>query len=135
MEGSIEPERLEKTQPLRRRAAHPKLSPRYVHQFVEQIVGEDFHAKRVLSLANGVVGVMHAAALAVHFIGEGLAIAEGAEGRFPIPDTPQPAQITARSASRAGGAHVTCGEADPYGAARAARLMAFGAAADPAQPA
>jgi hypothetical protein len=28
----------------------------------------------VLSLANGVVGTIHAAALAVHFIGEGLAL-------------------------------------------------------------
>ncbi len=84
MEGSIEPERLEETQPLRGRAPRPKLSPRYVHQFVEQVVGEDFHAKRVLSLANGVVGVMHAAALAVHFIGEGLAIAEGLDPKHAI---------------------------------------------------
>ena len=37
-------------------ASRPALSPRYVHEFVEQLVGEDFHAKRVLSLANGVVG-------------------------------------------------------------------------------
>ena len=41
-------------------------------------------AKRVLSLANGVVGVMHAAALAVHFIGEGLAIAEGLDPKHAI---------------------------------------------------
>jgi hypothetical protein len=47
-------------------------------------VGEDFHAKRVLSLANGVIGVIHAAALAVHFIGEGLAAATGAAPKHAI---------------------------------------------------
>lgn len=44
-----------------------------VHQFVERLVGEDMHAKRVLSLGNAVVGVMHAASLSIHAIGEGLA--------------------------------------------------------------
>jgi hypothetical protein len=69
---------------LRRQAPRPRLSPRYVHQFVEQLVGDDFHAKRVLSLANGVVGTIHAAALAVHFIGEGLALAEGLDPKHAI---------------------------------------------------
>jgi hypothetical protein len=55
-----------------------------VHQFVEQLVGDDYHAKRVLSLANGVVGTIHAAALAVHFIGEGLALAEGLDPKHAI---------------------------------------------------
>src|SRR3954467_14283220 len=44
-----------------------------VHAFVEQVVGADLHAKRVLSLANGVVGVLHTASLAIHAIGEALA--------------------------------------------------------------
>lgn len=44
-----------------------------VHEFVEDLVGEDMHAKRVLSLGNAVVGVMHAASLSIHAIGEGLA--------------------------------------------------------------
>jgi hypothetical protein len=55
-----------------------------VYRFVEQLVGEDLHAKRVLSLANGVVGVMHAAALAIHFIGQGLALAEGTDPKPAI---------------------------------------------------
>jgi hypothetical protein len=38
----------------------------------------------VLSLANGVIGVIHAAALAVHFIGEGLAAATGADPKHAI---------------------------------------------------
>jgi len=84
MEESISTEQLEETRPLQRRAPRPKLSPRYVHQFVEQIVGEDLHAKRVLSQANGVIGVMHAAALAVQSIGQGLAVAQGLDPKHAI---------------------------------------------------
>lgn len=57
----------------------PILAPEHVHQYVESLLGDDLHAKRVLSLANGVVGVIHAAALAVHYIGRGLALAMGAD--------------------------------------------------------
>lgn len=41
--------------------------------FVTGLVGEDLHAKRVLSLANGVVGVLHAAMLAISAIGQAYA--------------------------------------------------------------
>jgi len=64
--------------------AQPKLSPAAVHRFVDELVGDDFHAKRVLSLANGVVGVIHAAALAIHLIGEGLAAANGVNPKHAI---------------------------------------------------
>lgn len=67
-----------------RRAAHPRLAPRHILRFVEELIGDDMHAKRVLSLANGVVGVIHAAALGVHFIGEGLAAATGADPKHAI---------------------------------------------------
>lgn len=49
------------------------LDPASVHQFVEGLVGEDLHARRVLSLANGVVGVLHTTSLAIHAVGEALA--------------------------------------------------------------
>jgi hypothetical protein len=49
------------------------LDPAAVHRFVEELLGEDLHAKRVLSLANGVLGVLHTASLAIHAIGEALA--------------------------------------------------------------
>ena len=68
----------------RRTTPRPILAPDHVHQYVENLVGEDLHAKRVLSLANGVVGVIHAAALAVHFIGEGLASAMGTDPKHAI---------------------------------------------------
>jgi Transposase DDE domain len=45
----------------------------WVHEFVEGLFAEDMHAKRVLSLGNSVVGVMHAASLSIHAIGLGLA--------------------------------------------------------------
>jgi hypothetical protein len=37
------------------------------------LFGDDLHAMRVLSLANGVVGVLHAAVLAIHAIGQAYA--------------------------------------------------------------
>lgn len=48
------------------------LDPEAVHRFVEELVGEDLHAKRVFSLARGVLGVLHTASLAIHTIGEAL---------------------------------------------------------------
>ena len=48
-----------------------------VHRFVEGMLGEDLHAKRVYSLANATLGVMASASLAIHAIGQGLALARG----------------------------------------------------------
>jgi hypothetical protein len=66
-------------QPVRRRIsrtkAHAAIRFRKVHGFVDDLLGEELHAKRVLSLANGVVGVIHAAALGIHAIGRALAAA------------------------------------------------------------
>jgi len=66
------------------RKAAPKLSPERVHVFVKEVLGEDEHATRVLSFANGVVGVVHAAALGVHVIGRGLADAMGLDPKHAI---------------------------------------------------
>jgi hypothetical protein len=55
-----------------------------VHSFVDELVGNDLHAKRVLSLSNGVCGVMHASSLAVHAIGQGLAAAAGLNPKHAI---------------------------------------------------
>ena len=40
---------------------------------VDQIFGDDLHARRVLSLTNGVAGVVTAAVLSIHAIGRGYA--------------------------------------------------------------
>ena len=53
--------------------ASKRSGPENAHAFVSELLGEDVHMTRVLSLANGVVGVMHAAALGIHAIGRGLA--------------------------------------------------------------
>jgi hypothetical protein len=49
------------------------IEPKRVHQYVERAIGGDLHAKRVLSMANAVTGTLHAAALSIHAIGQGLA--------------------------------------------------------------
>ena len=49
------------------------LSFEETHAFVDSIFGQDMHAKRVLSLSNATLGVVKAASLAIHMIGEGLA--------------------------------------------------------------
>ena len=51
----------------RRRRA---LDLQQTRQFTESLFGEDLHALRVLSLANGVVGVLHASVLSIHAIGQ-----------------------------------------------------------------
>ena len=50
-----------------------KVDPAYVKTFIENLFNGDMHALRVLSLSNSVVGVLHAAALAVHAIGQAYA--------------------------------------------------------------
>lgn len=68
----------------RRHAATPRLSPDRVHEFVEELLGDDVHATRVLSFARGVVGVLHAAALGIHAIGRGLADAMGLDPKHAV---------------------------------------------------
>lgn len=51
---------------------------------VAAIFGENMHAKRVASLANGTVGVMNAANLAVSAIGRALAQAQGLDAKHAI---------------------------------------------------
>jgi hypothetical protein len=62
----------------------PRMSPDKIHAFVEELFAEDMHAKRVLSLGNGVVGVMYAASLSVHAIGVGLAAAQELTAKYAV---------------------------------------------------
>lgn len=52
------------------------LSFEETHAFVDNVFGQDMHAKRVVSLTNATLGVINAAALAIHLIGQGLAQAK-----------------------------------------------------------
>lgn len=56
----------------------------FVHDFLAGIFAEDLHAKRVASLANGVLGIMTSASLAVSIIGHSLAQARGLLGKHAI---------------------------------------------------
>jgi hypothetical protein len=62
---------------LRKPLPKHRIRPKDIRTFVDSLVGENIHAKRVLSLSNGVSGVVHAATLGVHAIGQGLAQAQG----------------------------------------------------------
>jgi len=62
----------------------PRVAPGDVHAHVSELFLEDMHARRVLSLANGVVGVIHATALSIHAIGHGLALAKGGASKHAI---------------------------------------------------
>lgn len=48
-----------------------------IFQFLNELLEDDEHAKRVHSLANATLGVITSASLAVHAIGQGLAHAQG----------------------------------------------------------
>jgi hypothetical protein len=53
------------------------VGPRSVLAMTEQVFEEDLHARTVLSLSTGVLGVLEAATLGIHAIGRGLAAAKG----------------------------------------------------------
>lgn len=55
-----------------------------IRAFLSSLFAEDLHAKRVLSLAQCTLGVIHAASLAIHSIGIGMAEARGVEPKHAI---------------------------------------------------
>ena len=56
----------------------------FVQKFLDGVFAEDLHAKRVMSLANGALGVMTSASLAVSIIGQSLAQARGLLSKHAI---------------------------------------------------
>lgn len=61
-----------------------KLDRLHTQNLVEALFGGDLHARRVVSLANGVTGVLRAATLGVHAIGEGYAEVAKTKPRFGV---------------------------------------------------
>lgn len=55
-----------------------------ISEHLDDIFGQDMHAKRVLSLANATQGVIESSSLAIHAIGNGLAQANGLERKYAI---------------------------------------------------
>ena len=64
-----------------RRRPSARLKPKNVRQFIDELFGDTIHARRVDSLADAVTGVLHAASLAIHAIGRGLAAAKGIQAK------------------------------------------------------
>jgi hypothetical protein len=62
----------------------PALSLQRVQDFIEALFKDDLHAKRVRSLSDATIGVLHAGALGVHAIGRGLAAARGRTDKHAI---------------------------------------------------
>jgi hypothetical protein len=60
------------------------LSQEQVLTFLDGLFGEELHAKRVLSLGLATLGVIHAASLSVHAIGQALAVARGKQGKHGV---------------------------------------------------
>ena len=56
----------------------------FIEKYLDGIFGSDLHAKRVGSLACGVLGVMTSASLAVSVIGQALAQARGKSAKYAI---------------------------------------------------
>jgi Transposase DDE domain len=61
-----------------------KLDRLHTRALVEELFEDDLHARRVLSLANSVTGVLRAATLSVHAIGEGYAEVAKTKPRFGV---------------------------------------------------
>ena len=68
----------------KRAMKHPIKRVEFVRKYIEGIFAEDVHAKRVMSLASGAVGVMTGAFLAVSIIGQSLAQARGLLSKHAI---------------------------------------------------
>lgn len=62
-------------------------NPVKVAATLEKIFEDDLHARRVLSLANEVIGVLDAAALSIHAIGRGYAHATGMSDKHGVKQT------------------------------------------------
>lgn len=60
------------------------LNAKQVHGMLEGVFGEDLHAKRVFSLAQATLGVIHSATLGIHAIGAGLAAAQGLNPKHAV---------------------------------------------------
>ncbi len=70
----------------------------FIQEFLKRVFGDDLHAKRILSLANGTLGVMTGAALAVSLIGQALATARGLIAKSAIKQVRPVAQQLGRGA-------------------------------------
>ena len=62
----------------------PEINEARVFAWLKELFEEDLHARRVLSLAHATLGVIHAASLGIHAIGQALADARGTHSRHGV---------------------------------------------------
>jgi hypothetical protein len=65
----------------------PLFDPSDVMEFLESLLQDDLHAKRIRSLADATLGILQTGSLGVHTIGRGLAIARGLDDKHAIKQT------------------------------------------------
>lgn len=68
----------------RRQLARVGLNAASIERFLRTIVDTDLHAKMVLSLSLGTLGVLHAASLCIHVVGRAMAWARGTDPKHAI---------------------------------------------------
>jgi len=61
-----------------------RLSYKGIHQVLSGLLGEDLHAKRVSSLCDATLGVLHSGSLAICAIGQGLAAARSLKPKHAV---------------------------------------------------
>ena len=62
----------------------PSISMNNIHAFVEELFRNDFHVKRIKSMANATMGVINSGSLCVHAMGRGLAAANGLKDKHAV---------------------------------------------------
>lgn len=62
----------------------PEIDEARVLAWLKELFEEDLHARRILSLAHATLGVIHAASLGIHAIGQALADARGTHSRHGV---------------------------------------------------
>jgi hypothetical protein len=68
----------------RRQLARVGLNAKSIERFLSEIVEDDLHAKTILSLSLGTLGVLHATSLCIHVVGRAMAWARGADPKHCI---------------------------------------------------
>ena len=61
-----------------------RFSYKGIHQVLSGLLGEDLHAKRVSSLCDATLGVLHSGSLAICAIGQGLAAARSLKPKHAV---------------------------------------------------
>jgi Transposase DDE domain len=71
-------------QTVQRKSRRRPIEETQLRNFLERLFGNDLHAKRVLSLTQAALGVLHAASLSIHAIGQGLAAAQNLNSKHAV---------------------------------------------------